>query len=110
MQGESLAGLILKNKPMNRAYVVSESWSQATVITPTHKLGIMLDPTAVHKSWDYRDFGDMFFDRVADPLEVQDRINGEDYQPAIAKLRSYYEQFKQTVPATGKAELVRQRP
>jgi len=35
---------------------------------------IMLDPTAVYKSWDYRDFGDMFFDRASDPLEIQNGI------------------------------------
>jgi arylsulfatase len=110
MQGDSLAGLILKDTAMNRPYVVSESWSQATVITQTHKLGIMLDPTAVHKGWDYRDFGDMFFDRVADPLEVQNGINSSAYQPTIAKLQAYYECFKQAVPATGKTELVKQRP
>ncbi|MCL6102910.1 MAG: sulfatase-like hydrolase/transferase, partial [Bacteroidetes bacterium] len=44
VQGQSFAGLLTKGKPMNRAYFVSESWSQATVITKDYKLGIMLDP------------------------------------------------------------------
>ena len=104
MQGQSLAGLILKNESLNRAYLVSESWSQATVITTEHKLGIMLDPTNVHRSWDYRDFGDMFFDRVADPLEVKNGIDEPAYQPTISKLRSYFQAFTQEVPATGKTE------
>jgi arylsulfatase A-like enzyme len=108
MQGVSMADLILKNKPMNRDYVVSESWSQACVITRDHKLGLMLDPTAVHKNWDYRDFGDMFFDRATDPLEIRNGINDTQYQPAIETLRSYYEAFKQAVPATGKMERIRQ--
>jgi len=108
MQGMSMADLILKNKPMNRDYVVSESWSQAAVITREHKLGIMLDPTAVHKNWDYRDFGEMFFDRASDPLEIHNGIREAKYQPVIQALRSHYEAFKKQVPDTGKAERVRQ--
>jgi arylsulfatase len=63
LQGESMAQTLLSGKPMKRKYFVSESWSQATVITKDQKLGIMLDPTALHKNWDFRGFGDMFFDR-----------------------------------------------
>ncbi len=107
MQGVSMADLIMKNKPMNRTYVVSESWSQACVITREHKLGIMLDPTVVHRHWDYRDFGDMFFDRRSDLLEVKNGINEAKYQAPIRALRSHYEAFKQQIPDTGKAERVR---
>ncbi|MCP4454891.1 MAG: sulfatase-like hydrolase/transferase [Planctomycetes bacterium] len=107
MQGVSMADLILTNKPMHRDYVVSESWSQACVITRDHKLGIMLDPTAVHRDWDYREFGDMFFDRGKDPLEIQNRIGDSSYQSVIQTLRSHYDAFKQAVPATGKMERVR---
>lgn len=68
----------------------------------------MLDPTPVHKSWDCRAFGDVFFDRVADPLELENGINDSAYQPTISKLRSYFEDFTQRVPALGKAERVKQ--
>ncbi len=108
IQGESMASLMRENKPMNRDYVVSESWSQAAVITREHKLGIMLDPTAVHKTWDYRDFGDMFFDRASDPLEVHNGIRETKYQSIVQTLRSHYDAFKRDVPATGKTERVRQ--
>ena len=47
----------------------------AVSITKDSKLGIMLDPTVVHKTWDYRDFGDMFFDMEKDPLEIKNQIN-----------------------------------
>ncbi|MBE0673409.1 MAG: sulfatase-like hydrolase/transferase, partial [Bacteroidales bacterium] len=50
LQGKSMAKTLLKGKPMEREYFVSESWSQATVITRDHKLGIMLNPTAIHKN------------------------------------------------------------
>ncbi|NQV34130.1 MAG: hypothetical protein HQ515_15665, partial [Phycisphaeraceae bacterium] len=59
-------------------------------------------------NWDYREFGDMFFDRSTDPLEIQNGISDTKYQPVIQTLRSHYEAFKQGVPATGKVERVRQ--
>jgi len=108
IQGESMADLILNNASMNREYVVSESWSQAAVITRDHKLGIMLDPSAVHENWDYRAFGDMFFDRENDPLELQNGINDKQFMQVIEELRSYYEGFIKTVPAIGKEERIRQ--
>jgi len=106
LQGESLAKTLLYGKPMKREYFVSESWSQATVITEDRKLGIMLDPTAIHKNWDYRNFGDMFFDRTNDPLEIENCIKDPGYQKDIAKLRGYYDEFVKNTPATGKEEMI----
>lgn len=106
LQGESMARTLLSGKPMKRKYFVSESWSQATVITKDQKLGIMLDPTAIHKNWDFRDFGDMYFDRTNDPLEINNRIKDPDYQKDIAKLRGYYNEFARYIPATGKDEVI----
>jgi arylsulfatase A-like enzyme len=108
-QGESLADLILKSRQKNREYIVSESWSQATVITKTQKLGIMLDPTVVHSNWDYREFGDMFFDRKKDPLEIDNRVKDAGYADAVQKLRDYYKEYVQKTPATGKEEMINQR-
>jgi len=105
-QGESLVNTLLSGKPMKRNYFVSESWSQATVITKDQKLGIMLDPTVLHKNWDFRDFGDMFFDRKTDPLEIENKIKDKNYQEEIKTLRSYYDEFVQKIPATGKEEMV----
>lgn len=107
IQGKSMVGVILDNGSMNRKYIVSESWSQATVITERYKLGIMLDPTVVHPNWDYRDFGDMFFDRDKDPLETDNRIHDENYETEIEKLRAYYEEYVKNTPATGKDELIK---
>ena len=41
LEGSSLANLLLKQKPLNRDYIVSESWFQTTVIGKNEKLGIM---------------------------------------------------------------------
>lgn len=107
IQGESMAEVILKNGSMNRDYVVSECWFQAAVITRHHKLGIMLDPTQLYPSNDFREFGDMFFDMDEDPLEVTNRINDENYANDIEQLRSHYAEYTRKTPATGKDELVR---
>jgi arylsulfatase A-like enzyme len=106
LQGESMAQTLLAGKPMKREYFVSESWSQAAVISKNQKLGIMLDPTAIHKNWDYRSFGDMFFDLKTDSLEVDNKIDEKKYAKDIRKLRSYYTEFQTNVPSTGKDEWV----
>ena len=109
IQGESMAEVLFNNGSMNRKYVVSESWSQGTVITKNHKLGIMLDPTVVHPNWDYRYFGDMFYDMDHDPLEIENQINNPDYREKINQLKSYYEEYVANVPATGKNEMIQQK-
>jgi arylsulfatase len=109
LQGESMAQTLLSGKPMKRKYFVSESWSQATVITRDKKLGIMLDPTPIHKNWDYRNFGDMFFDLKNDSLELDNKIDGKQYKSDINKLRNYYKEFLKNIPSTGKDEWVQQK-
>lgn len=109
MQGESLAEMVEGNGTINRDYIVSESWAQATVITKDTKLGIMLDPNPVHPNFDYRDFGDMVFDRKKDPSEVDNKIGDKKYKKEIAKLRGYYEDFVENTSATGKEELIKQK-
>ncbi len=106
LQGESMVETLLHGKPMSRKYFVSESWSQATVITKDCKLGIMLDPTAIHKSWDFRKFGDMFFVRKSDPLEIDNKIRDNNYRKVIAALRKNYDEFVRNIPSTGKDQVV----
>ncbi|MFO8002517.1 MAG: sulfatase-like hydrolase/transferase [Marinilabilia sp.] len=106
IQGKSLADLILKNESLDREFVVSESWAQASIITDRYKLGMMLDPHNVHKNQDYRDFGDMFFDMEKDPLEVENKINDPKYQQEISRLRMYFDEFVKDIPSTGKEELI----
>lgn len=108
IQGKSMEDLILKGDSMNRDYIVSESWSQASVITPEYKLGIMLDPSPVFENKDYREFGDMFFVREEDPLEIHNKIDTKKYSDIRMKLRDYYEDFKSKIPATGKNERIQQ--
>jgi len=106
LQGVSLANLLLKNKPLNRDYVVSESWFQAAIIGKDAKLGIMLDPNPISPKADYRKFGDMYFDRNSDPLEIHNGIENVKYNNSMNQLRNYYSKFEKVVPDTGKQELI----
>lgn len=107
LQGESLSDVMLKDRPVRRRYLVSESWSQAAVITPEYKLGIWKDPTAVHRRNDYRSFGDMFYVRGDDPLELNNRLSDPEYRKVISRLRKYYDDFVEKVPDSGLRERVR---
>lgn len=106
VQGQSFAGTLTKGKPMNREYFVSESWSQATVITKDYKLGIMLDPTDYLRKFDFRSFGDQFFVRKSDSLEIKNQINNDAYKTEVGKLRDFYNKFTTKIPDTGKQEVV----
>lgn len=107
LQGISLTPTLLKNNPVKRDYLVSENWSQASVITKDYKLGIMLDPTSVAKERDYRAFGDMLFDRNKDPHEVENEIKNADYFNIAQKLRKYYDAFQLKISDEGKNELIK---
>jgi arylsulfatase A-like enzyme len=109
VQGESLAKIITGTGAINRDYIVSESWSQACVITKNSKLGIMLDPTIVHPNFDYREFGDMFFDMKKDPLEVDNKIGDKKHQKEINKLKGYYDEYLKNTPSTGKELMIWQK-
>jgi hypothetical protein len=66
-------------------------------------------PTAMHKNWDFRDFGDMFFVFKEDPLEVYNKIGEKQYMKDIKRLRNYYDDFVKNIPSTGKDEWVQQK-
>ena len=95
---------------MKREYFVSESWSQASVITKDDKLGIMLDPTDYARKFDFRAFGDQFFIRKSDSLEFNNQIKNENYQSRIGKLRGFYNKFTAEIHDVGKQEVIRGTP
>ena len=106
LQGVSFAETLIKGKPMNRTYFVSESWSQATVITKNYKLGIMLDPTDYQRKFDFRSFGNQFFVRKSDSLEIVNQINNSLYNTEIEKLKGFYSEFSDRIPDIGKQEVI----
>jgi len=106
LQGKTFAETLTKGKPMNREYFVSESWSQATVITKDYKLGIMIDPTDYARKFDYRSFNDQFFIRESDSLEINNQISNDAYRSEIEKLRGFYLDFTSKIPDIGKKEVI----
>ena len=107
LQGISLAKTLTAKKRTNRKYMVSENYSQATVVTKDYKLGIMLDPTVAAANRDYRAFGDMLFERKTDKHEVKNRINSTELQAVVKKLKSYYAEFEKKISDEGKNEMVK---
>ncbi len=107
IQGQSFAKTLTKGKPMNRSYLVSESWSQATVISKEYKLAVMLDPTDTYRKFDFRSFGNQFFIKQSDSLEINNQINSKKYLNEINKLQSYYQDFSNKIPDIGKQEIIR---
>lgn len=110
LQGISLAKTIIRKKPTHRKYIVSENRSQATVITKDYKLGMMIDPTSAANNRDYRNFGDMLFERKTDSAEVNNKINSKELSPVVKKLRGYYTQFEKNISDEGKKEMLGKVP
>ena len=107
LQGISLAKTVTAKKSIKRKYMVSENYSQATVITKDYKLGIMLDPTAAAASRDYRAFGNMLFERKTDIHEVNNRIQSTELNPVIKILTAYFADFEKQISGEGKKEMVK---
>jgi hypothetical protein len=76
------------------------------VITKEYKLGIMLDPTEYARKFDFRSFGDQFFIRKSDSLEIKNQINNSTYESEIRKLRNFYNDFSSRIPDIGKQEVI----
>jgi len=89
LQGRSLGPLLTNGTPTGREYIVSENWSQSTIITARYKLGVWQEPEAeLHAKRDYRAFGDMLFDRETDPWEVRNLAGTPELAETEAALRA----------------------
>lgn len=108
LQGKSLAPTLLHNKPVERKYLVSENWSQASVITKTHKLAIWLDPWPMPQWRDWRRWGNMLFDYAADPHEVNNLYGKDAYNDIVFQLRACFDEFETKTSDVGKKERIEQ--
>lgn len=107
LQGISYKDNILKGGAPMRDYVVSENWSQSAVITDEYKLGIWLDPPPAYDANDYRDCGNMLFNRITDREEVENLYNLSTYSSIVERLESYYRDFENNISDIGKKEVVK---
>ncbi len=113
LQGRSFAeGLLtgsFERQLADRAYIVSENWTQATVVTKDHKLGIWIDPGPGYQH-DFREqFPDMLFDRSDDPLEMDNLIGQPEYAEKERTLRGYLQEWLAKTPDTGRRQAITNR-
>ena len=109
LPGKSLKRALTKNKATGRKYAVSENWSQVTVITDRYKLGVWIDPGPIprYKTRDIRGkFPDQLFDRVEDPMELNNVIDDPNYDAVKKELQAYLKEWIAATPDTGKRQYV----
>jgi arylsulfatase A-like enzyme len=110
LQGHSRAAeLTGQSAPHSPRYIVSENWTQATVVTQTHKLGVWIDPGPGY-AHDFRDqFPDMLFDRSEDPHEARNLVGTPQYADVERTLRGYLREWFDTIPDDGRRQVIDNR-
>ncbi|GHU99754.1 phosphonate monoester hydrolase [Bacteroidia bacterium] len=104
LSGVPLTGSLTRGKKLDREYIVSENWSQATVIVADCKLGKWLEVPETIANRDFRSFGNMIFDRRSDPEEVNNIYGDKKYVAQTQKLEAYYADFVAKTSDRGKQE------
>ncbi|MHC4541459.1 MAG: hypothetical protein ACYS74_17030, partial [Planctomycetota bacterium] len=92
----------IRRKP----YVVSENWSQVTVIGERYKLGKWITPPLKYATWNWgRTHPGMLFDRKNDPLEVNNLIDEPYTNDVRAELARFLAEWEARIPDDGKKEV-----
>ncbi len=103
LAGLSLVPTLMNGKPTGHAYVISENWSQVSVVADRYKLGVWIDPTARNAQRDFRGkFPDMLFDRINDPLELTNLAGNPKYADVEKQLRGNLAEWSSHTPDDGK--------
>jgi arylsulfatase A-like enzyme len=97
LQGLSLANVLRHGKPTHRSFSISENWTQTAVIGERYKLGIWQEPLNP-KASDYREFGDMMFDRETDPFDLNNLRFPTRDESVATQLRQYFERWQRETP------------
>lgn len=100
LAGRSLAPMLQRGEPTGRRFVVSENGSQTAVVTPRYTYGRWNPP--VNPDRDFRAFGDMLFDRQADPSERHNCLNDPAYQAVLAEMKRWLAEWESTVSDEGR--------
>ena len=110
LDGVSLAPTLRSGKPLDRQYIISENWSQVTIISERYKLGVWQEPGRRYAQWDFRKHGDMLFDRQTDPLETKNLANTPALAAEEKRLRAALAQWLKRTDATGRTHVGRMPP
>ncbi len=103
--GTSLAALLIKDEPLGREYIISENWSQTTIVGKRFKFGRMNDTDKTIGKRNFTGFGDMMFDRQNDPLELTNIVASPEYASEKAKLQKQLAQWEEQVPGEARKEV-----
>jgi arylsulfatase A-like enzyme len=103
LPGRSLTPLLTGGSIPAKPYVVSENWSQVTVIGERFKLGKWITPPAKYATWDWgKSHPGMLFDRLDDPLEVNNLIDNPYYKGVRLELEQFLAEWEARTPDDGK--------
>ena len=108
--GMGLAPTLKACKPLGRGYVVSENWSQISVIGRRYKLGVWQDPGRRYAKWDFRKHGDMLFDRENDPLETKNLIGKPQVADQEKAMRRFLARWLESTDAAGRKQIAKMPP
>jgi len=103
LPGSSLIPVLTGASFSEKPYVVSENWSQVTVIGKRYKLGKWINPGPKYASWDWgKTHPGMLFDRQSDPLEVNNLIDKPEMRAVKKELEEYLAGWEARTAADGK--------
>ena len=103
--GTSLAPLLLTGQPLGRDFIISENWSQTTIIGKRFKYGRMNDTDKTIGKRNFTQFGNMMFDRKNDPLELINIAASPEHAGELTKLEKQLSQWETKFPVeVGKAK------
>ena len=102
--GTSLVPLLMNGQPLDRDFIVSENWSQTTIIGKRFKIGRMNDTDSTIGKRNFTGFGDMMFDRQNDPLELTNIAAAPKYAIEKATLQKQLAQWEKQFPGEARKE------
>jgi len=106
LPGRSLVPILRGANMPPKRYIVSENWSQVTVIGDRFKLGKWITPPAKYDTWDWgKNHPGMLFDRRNDPLEVRNLIAEPSANSVREELRAFLARWEARTPDDGKKGL-----
>ena len=103
--GSSLAPLLLKGKRLDRDFIISENWSQTTVIGKRFKYGRMNDTAKTVQRHNFVTFGDMLFDLLQDPLEQSNRVGSPEGAAEKKRLLELLDDWEKQFPGEARKEM-----
>lgn len=103
-EGTSLAPLLINGQPLGRDFIVSENWSQTTIVGKRFKFGRMNDTDKNIGKRNFTGFGDMMFDRHNDPLELTNLVAAPEYATEKEKLLKQLAQWEMQFPGEARKE------